>query len=422
MSSVKISAKRLPQHFFTGNRTAFMEALPVGSLALLCSGRPPHRTADEDYTHFGNRNFFYLTGIEQEKSILVLIKTAQESRQILFAASPDAMQERWNGRRLTRDQVGNQSGISEILYLEGFSTILADLIKRLPIHSWWVDESATDGQSEAIREHLQNRLQDLQPDAEYSDLAPLLTKLRMVKSVEEQDLIRQAASLTGEGILSMLRTLRPGLSEYHLWSEFQYTLSQAGCLELAFPSIVAAGQNIFCLHHMQPFGEIKAGDVVQVDVGAIVGGLCADISRVFPADGKFTEKQLAIYQLVRRCQDTAFAFIQPGVHLSQINEQCRLTAAAGLREYGILSGDNPVGEYFWHSVSHHLGMDVHDVCERDAELQPGMVLTVEPGLYVPEWQVGMRIEDDVVVTAAGCDLLSAAIPREAHEIEALMLG
>jgi Xaa-Pro aminopeptidase len=409
--------RHLTPDYFRRNRQALLNMLGEGSLAIVCAGRPPRKTADEHYPHFANRSFFYLTGIEQAESILLIYKHNSHTRTALFIASSDVIHERWNGRRLTRDEAAARSGLDDIAYLEGFSGIMADLAETGPVRLWF-DLTADNPQAHDLRDMLERQAPHLVPN----DLSPLLTQLRMIKQPEELALIREAAKLTGEGVMAILQACRPGIMEYQLCSEFQYTLSQAGCLEPAFPSIVAAGDHIMCLHHMDPVGQVQAGDLVLVDVGATTGGLCADISRVFPASGRFSERQLAIYELVRSCQEMAFATIRPGIRLADINEACRAVARDGLIRLGIMQAGDSVTDYFWHGVSHHLGLDVHDICNREALLQPGMVLTVEPGVYVPAWSTGLRIEDDVVVTADGCQLLSAGIPREASEIEALMQG
>lgn len=410
----------LPTDYFIRNRKNLCEQLSEGSLVLLCSGRPPHRTSDQRYDHFADRNFYYLSGARQENEILLIYRNHEHSRTILFIPAGDEIHERWNGRRLTVDQTRSATGIEEVVYLDAFEGMLADLFDSCRIDRVWLDLSMHNEQANELRRKVQELLSRNMQSGKTADLAPIMTQLRMIKSQPEIDRIRTAANLTGEGILAMLTALRPGLSEYHLWSEFQYTLSQAGCLQPAFPTIVAAGEHTLCLHHMRPFGVIQSGDLVQIDVGAIVGGLCADISRVLPASGRFSERQLQIYNLVRQCQETAFETIRPGIRLAEINQACRETAATGLKKLDLLSDPARIDDFFWHGVSHHLGLEVHDVSHREALLQPGMVLTVEPGLYLTEWQIGIRLEDDVVVTEDGCQNLSAGIPREAHEIEALM--
>jgi Xaa-Pro aminopeptidase len=409
--------KALPTSYFQSNRQALGNLLADGSLAMIAAGRAPVRTADAHYRFLANRSFFYLTGIEQEGSILLLLREYGVTRSILFLPSTDPIHERWNGKRVTRPEAMARAGLTDVSYIEGFEGQLADLLATR-VTRLWLDFSAEDAQAQYMRK----RLADENPQLETSDLSPLLIQLRMIKKQEELDLIRESANLTGEGIMAILRACRPGCKEYHLWSEFQYTLSQAGCLEPAFDSIIASGANSLCLHYMNPMATVQDGDLIQLDVGATVGGLCADISRALPANGKFSPRQRQIYDLVRRCEDMAFATIRPGIRLAQINDACQAVAREGLTRLGLLQPEQPVKEYFWHNVSHHLGLDVHDVSNKEALLKPGMVLTVEPGIYIPEWGFGMRLEDDVVVTEDGCHLLSAGIPREADEIEALMGG
>ncbi|NLW11832.1 MAG: M24 family metallopeptidase [Clostridiaceae bacterium] len=415
-------SNKLSLQYFVDNRTRLIELMSQDSLAVFCAGRPEIRTADQKHAHFADRSFFYLSGIEQEQAILLIGRTSAGIRQILFIPPTDMMHERWNGHIISREEAVEASGIEEIYYLEAFEGMLADLFESdKPLHIW-LDRTAANRQAQEIQEFLRELVNRQGPDSqiELRDVSPQLVQLRMIKTEEELNMIRAASALTLEGIMSMLTATRPGMYEYQLMSEFEYTLAQAGCLEPAFPSIVAAGKNALCLHYMQPYDKIAEGDLIQIDLGAIVGGLCADISRVIPASGKFSERQLELYEMVRACQEEAFRVIKPGIKLADINQACRAVAAEGLKKMGLLNDASEVGNYFWHGVSHHLGLDVHDISNREAIIQPGMVLTVEPGIYIPEWQMGMRLEDDVAVTENGCSVLSAAIPREAHEIESLM--
>lgn len=415
-------SSKLSVQYFIDNRKNLIDLMSNDSLAILCAGMPEARTADQKHAHFADRSFFYLSGIEQEEAVLLLGRTSVGIRQMLFVPPTDMMYERWNGHRISREEAMAASGVQEVYYLEAFEGILADLLASdKPLHIWQ-DKTAANKQAQELQVILRELVNRQGPESEIElrDISPQLTQLRMIKTEEELSLIRSASSLTLEGIMAMLSAARPGMYEYQLMSEFEYTLAQAGCLEPAFPSIVAAGKNALCLHYMQPYDKIAEGDLIQIDLGAAVGGLCADISRVIPASGRFSEQQLELYELVRACQEEAFSVIKPGIKLADINQACRAVAAEGLKKMGLLSDASEVGNYFWHGVSHHLGLDVHDVSNREAMLQPGMVLTVEPGIYIPERQMGMRLEDDVVVTENGCSILSAAIPREAHEIESLM--
>ncbi len=406
---------QLPASFFVRNRQRLQDQLGEQYLVLLLAGSSLCRTADEDYPFFANRNFFYLCGIEQENAMLLLFRQGADRREILFLPARDALQERWTGRRLSREQATLKSGMAEVLYRDSFEAVFLDLASRMPLRLW-LDFSANNPQAAGA----QNWIETKSPGLEASNLSPFLTQLRMVKSQEEIACLNEAIALTNRGIAAMMQNLRPGMMEYQLWSHFNHALALEGCLAPAFPSIVAAGENIFCMHYMHPGSPIRSGDLVQIDVGATAGGLCADISRAFPANGRFSQKQLAIYELVRECQETAFATIRPGVRLSEINERCRLTAQRGLAAMGFINSSQSSNDYFWHGVSHHLGLDVHDVANREALLQKGMVITVEPGIYLPLLHLGLRLEDDVLVTENGCLLLSRHIPREASEIEAAL--
>ncbi|MDW7658821.1 MAG: aminopeptidase P N-terminal domain-containing protein [Bacillota bacterium] len=410
---------RLPASYFSTNRDRLLDQLGDPALALLTSGRPPHRTADEDYPFWTDRNYFYLSGLEQEDCVLLLLRAKGQTRQILFIPEQDPMFERWRGHRAGPDEATACSGIDEIQYASCFKGLMADILSDKNIRLW-LDTSAKDSQSSELKSWLTEAFPDQL--ALGRDLEPFLTQLRMIKCPVEIDHMQKAIALTGTGIRAMLRRMEPGLMEYQLWAEFAGVLAEAGCLSPAFPSIVASGKNLFCLHYMKPFSQIEDGDLVQIDVGAITGSLCADISRVIPANGRFSERQKELYQIVRQCQETAFAVIRPGTTLAAINEACRKTAYQGLTAAGMMKPGEAITDYFWHNVSHHLGLDVHDVANRETTLQPGMVLTVEPGIYIPTINIGMRIEDDVLVTEEGCRNLSQAIPREYAEIEAIMSG
>lgn len=408
---------QLPLSYFSANRKRLSDQLDDPSLAIILSGRPPHRTSDETYPFSVNRNFYYLSGLDQEECVLLLIRRDGQSSEILYIQEQDPIFERWRGHRVSLEEAGAFTGITDIRLI---GRLRDDLIEWLswPNLSLWLDGSALDSQAMEMKQWLA----DISCDrpVKHQDLEPILTRLRMIKCKDELDQIKKAIHLTKDGVLAMLSCLKPGLMEYHLWAEFAYSLAKSGCLSPAFPSIVASGEHIFCLHYMTPYAQIQEGDLVQVDVGAASCYLCADISRVFPAGGQFTDQQKKVYQIVRQCQITAFETIRPGMTLQSINEACHETARRGLMDAGFMKPDEPIKDYFWHNVSHHLGLDVHDVSEREAPLQPGMVLTVEPGIYIPAAGIGMRIEDDVVVTNEGCLILSEGIMREAEEIEAFM--
>ena len=263
-----IQVLRLSPDFHAGRRAALQAALGDGFLVLLAAGRPPRRTADENYAFFANRNFYYLTGVEQDNSVLLMFRKAGQSRDILFIPPADPMIERWNGKRLKLNEAADCSGVPEIEYLSSFEGILSDLLASRPA-AIYIDKSSADVQAAELHALLAQQT----PGVEPLDLAPFLVRLRMIKTDEEISLMREAITLTGRGIRAMLDIIRPGRMEYELWSAFRHALAMEGCLTPAFAPIVASGENALCLHHMNPKSRIGCGDLVQIDVGAIVGGL-----------------------------------------------------------------------------------------------------------------------------------------------------
>lgn len=409
---------KLPASFFAGNREKLMARLPERVLAVAFAGRAVPMSADQEYPFFANRNFYYLTGIEQEESALVVVRTGEEIRTILFIQTADAIRERWTGRRLRRDEASELSGIDDVRFLP----LMEDFLKPyMSDHSYPV--ALAEGAAFGPAKDFEKQILSLSKEREVISLEKILTAMRMFKEPSEVEMIRKAIELTDEAIREAAARIVTDVTELDLTTAFDYALARRGCLLPAFTSIFAAGENALCLHHMKPSGKAGRGDLIQIDVGGRVAGLCADISRVFPASGSFSPEQKALYAAVRACQETAFRYIRPGGTLAGMNAECRITARAELEKMGVMNAGNPaeddVGLYYWHSASHHMGHDVHDVCIREMPFEPGMVLTVEPGIYIPERGIGFRIEDDVLVTENGCEILSESVPREWDEMCAM---
>ncbi len=402
--------------FFSENRRRFFEKLEDNALCVLFSGTPRRRSADADYPYFANRNFYYLTGIGQEGSALVIVKTGGRIvRLVLCIRSYDAHAERWTGKRLTRDEAAARSGIYDVSFSEGL-----DAIVQKQLDGWtgsvWIDGNAAPDSNLWFTKLVGEQCRGMK----IGDLFPVFSELRAVKSPYEIAMLREAIRITAQGIERIYRTAAPGMAEYELAAEFAHELAIRGAGQPAFDSIVAAGDNFNYLHYPQLDAVLQPDDMVLLDVGASWGGLCADISRAFPVSGRFSPRQLEVYRAVRECQEVAFRLLRPGVLIRDINLACRKQAAASLLRLGVLYSAEEIDRYYWHNVSHPLGFDVHDITGRDRVLAEGMVVTVEPGIYIPEWHAGLRIEDDVLITKDGCEILSAEIPREPEEIEAIL--
>lgn len=414
-----VRENRLPASFFAANRQKLLFRLPARALVVVFAGKAVNMSEDSEYRFFANRNFFYLTGVEQEESVLVISKNSDQVRTLLFVQMADALKERWTGKRLRVEEAQSFSGISDVIYLPSFEDFLQPYLsdQSLPVA---IEEGHAYGPGKAFEKSMLS----LHKEREIISLDPHLTRLRMIKEPCEIEMIRRAIKLTDEAIREMAELIRPDITELSLMSAFNYALARRGCLIPAFPSIFAAGPNALCLHHMNPTGQARSGELIQIDVGGRVAGLCADISRVFPASGAFTEEQKSLYAAVRACQEKAFQTIRPGAYVAEINSEVKHTAKQQLEKMGIIQDDNPtqvdVTSYYWHRVSHHMGLDVHDLSAHEVPLEPGMVLTVEPGIYVTQMGIGFRIEDDVLVTEDGCEILSSFVPRELDEICAMI--
>ncbi len=406
---------RFPSSFFAENRRKLLQKLPENVVAVLFAGKAVIMSSDSEYPFFANRNFYYFTGIEQEQSVLVLSRQGSKVEETLFIQTQDPLRERWTGKRMTRELCAELSGIESLHFLPEFE----DFIKPI-LHDRSLAIALEEGSFTGPGKDFEKLVLSLDGEREMISLESVCARIRMIKEPCELDMIRQAIRLTQEAVEETTRLIKPGVSELLLTSAFQYALNRRGCLIPAFPPIFAAADNAMCLHHMNPTGQAQAGDLIQVDVGGRVAGLCADISRVFPASGYFSDRQRELYAAVRACQEACFRAICPGKLLSEVNDETKRCAKEELRRLSLLSEDpsdlRDVSLYYWHNASHHLGHDVHDVCLREIPLQEGMVITVEPGIYVEEWGIGFRIEDDVVVTSDGCEILSDFFPREADEV------
>ncbi|MHB1453326.1 MAG: aminopeptidase P N-terminal domain-containing protein [Saccharofermentanales bacterium] len=406
----------LNPEYFKENRRKFFEKLEDGSICILFAGTPHRKSADADYPFYANRNFYYLTGIGQEGSALVIMKTGSKIIKLLLCIRTyDAHAERWTGKRLTRSEASAISGIYDVTFSEGLDAVLDKMLEGWT-GSVCIDDNAASDSNAWVTGFLASRYHKLK----VNDIYRIFSELRAFKSQYEIEMMKKAIDITSSGINAIYRTAAAGMAEYELAAEFEHAIGRCGAGEPAFESIIAAGDNFNYLHYPQLDTVIQPDDMVLLDVGASWCGLSADISRAFPVSGRFSDRQLSVYRAVRECQEVAFRLLKPGVYIKDINLACRSKAADSLLLLGVIYSRDDIDKYYWHNVSHHLGLDVHDIVGRERMLEAGMVVTVEPGIYIPEWGTGLRIEDDVLITQEGCEVLSADIPREPEEIEALL--
>ena len=371
------------------------------------------RDVERDYVQdndFRQTNtFFYLTELETQDAWLLIVAGGEAATTVLFLPPRTPSQERWTGLRLGPDSTAARlSGIGRVLPTDSLDRMLAALFRASgPIYAP-LDVTTRD----------EPRLKELVfSGRDVRNLRPLVDSMRLVKDADEIARMRKAIDISAAGHIAAMQAARPGVWEYELEAALEAAFRRNGADRLGYPSIVGSGPNSTTLHYDVNRRQTRDGDLVVVDAGAEWGQYTADVTRTFPVNGKFTPRQKAIYDLVLATQQTAFDSTRPGATVAQLNRIAREYLRA---HSGTLCGAQSCDGYFIHGLGHWLGMDVHDVGDYGTPLKPGMVLTLEPGIYLPAESLGVRIEDDVLVTATGAEWLSAKAPKTTVEIERLM--
>lgn len=409
------------ENVYLKHRSALGQLLQDGDMAVFFAGHAPKSTADAHYDFKTNKNFFYLTGLQQEHFKLVLLKKGDNVETTLFIEKPDYDVEKWVGRKLKKEVATEISAIESVQYLDGFERFVTQAVynnkaKRLVLDleklGWDEDHSVA---------HLFSKEFQLRfPHVPMASAHPMLTALRMIKCDYEVEQVKKAIDLTKQGLDAVMATLKPGMLEYQIASVFAHTIRYNGADGNSFPTIAASGGDAVILHYVENNKAVKRGDLLLLDLGAQYQEYCADISRTYPVSGKFTEEQAKYYNIVLKAMDAVIDMMKPGVAFSALNLKCREVLAELLIQDGLIENIDGLAKYYYHGVSHHLGLDVHDLGDREGVLAPGMIFTVEPGLYIAEKEIGIRIEDDILITEDGHINLSSSIPKTVEAIEAYM--
>lgn len=411
--------------FHQQNRQELYRSLPAGSLLLLFSGHAPRKTGDEDYPFFADRSFVYYTGIEQADSVLAAVKEAGGSAsETLFMLPPDVYLERWNGRRLKPEEAEERSAVKDFQYNSTFLPFLEDLIAS-GISTICLDFDRRRIDEQPVRQAFQLAawLGKNYPFVHIENIHGLISGQRTIKKPCELEAMRHAETITAEGIMAMMRAARDGIYEYQLKAEFDYALAQHGVLAPGFPSIVSAGRNNFCIHYHEYRGQAHNGDMVLNDVGACWDNEINDVSRGWPLNGRFSDRQKLLYTCAYNTSNHMFQTLKPGLPMSHVDQEIRRFNFEQLRDAGVCDSFENVGTYIWHGGAHHVGYDVHDLVDVDGGrrlLEPGMVFCVDVGIYHEEWGIGFRLEDNCLITEDGCECLSAVVPRSIQDIEDYM--
>jgi Xaa-Pro aminopeptidase len=403
-------------------RQKLYEHLDEGEALILFAGSAPRKTADASYPFFANRNFYYLTGILQSESVFLAVKRGGEMVETLFLHPKDPMAERWRGERISHEKASGDSAIEHVRDLKDFEATVDELLASGAISGLWYDFDKYDANRlDAPQNQHSKSVRAAYPSVTFRDAYPLICAARTIKDATEIAHIREAISLTREGIHAMMKAARAGMYEYQLEAVFNKVLADDGVREPAFANIVSAGRNNFYIHYEEPIGLLHDGDLILTDVGARKNQYVGDISRAFPVNGRFTPEQKQVYSIALKVNKELMGLLVPGTTtFEDIEAHARRRVGEELVAAGFLGENEDVSKYYWHKGTHHIGLDVHDVGPPGSPIAPGMVFTIDVGIYIEDKNIGFRVEDNVAITETGYEHLSADIVREIDDIEAMM--
>lgn len=432
----------MTQQEYLRRRQALLATMKPGSAALIFAAPEATRSNDSEYPYRQSSDFWYFTGFNEPEAVLVLIKSDDtHNHSVLFNRVRDLTAEIWFGRRLGQEAAPEKLGVDRALAFSEINEQLAQLLNGLDevYHAQGEYAYADEIVFTALDTLRKGSRQNLKAPASVTDWRPVVHEMRLFKSPEELEVMRRAGEISALAHTRAMERCRPGMFEYQLEGEILHEFTRHGARFPSYNTIVGGGENGCILHYTENESELRDGDLVLIDAGCEYKGYAGDITRTFPVNGKFTPAQRAIYDIVLDSLETALTLFRPGTTIQEVTGEVVRIMVTGLVNLEILKGDveqliaeNAHRAFFMHGLSHWLGLDVHDVGfygpDRSRVLEPGMVLTVEPGLYIAtdadvpaQYRgIGIRIEDDIVITETGNENLTATVVKKADDIEALM--
>lgn len=428
---------------FSRRRKRLMDIMNIGSIAILPASQVRSRNSDVEYPYRQDSDFYYLSGFPEPEAVAVLIPDRKHGEFILFCREKDPESEIWHGRRSGLEKAVEYYGADDAFPISDLDEILPGLIenKERVYYNMGIDHDFDVHVQEWVNQVRGKARTGVTAPEEFISLGHALHELRLHKSRGEIKAMRRAAKISAKAHIIAMQKCKPGMKEYQIESELLHEFMKQGCRSSAYPSIVGGGANGCILHYTENSDPLNDGDLLLIDAGAEHDCYASDITRTFPINGQFSKEQEIAYEIVLAAQEAAIKKVQPGNHWNDPHTAAIREITIGLKEMGILKGRLPTllkeeayKPFYMHRTGHWLGMDVHDVGDYKVSgewrlLEPGMVLTVEPGLYIAEhsrnvakkwWNIGIRIEDDVLVTKTGHDILSKDAPKTVADIEAIM--
>src|ERR1700761_1846632 len=426
--------KYLPvnEHLFTHNRKNFVSRIKPNSIAVFFSNDEYPRSGDQSFIFKQNADFFYLTGIDQEQSILVLFPDCPNSlyKEVLFLRQTNEHIAVWEGHKYTKEEARKTSGIESVYWLNEFDSILHSIINYADNIYINTNENDRFGFSVPYRDlRMLDELRIKYPLHHYERSAPIMRDLRVVKSATEIDLTKKACEITRDAFIRVLKFIQPGVTEYEIEAEITHEFLRQRATGHAYTPIIASGKNAIVLHYIDNNQVCKDGDVILFDFGAEYGNYNADMSRSIPVNGRFTKRQREVYDAVLRVMRAAAKMIIAGAVWNDYHDEVGKIMTSELIGLGLLTKHDvekqdpkmpAYKKYFMHGTSHHLGIDVHDFAGRYTPFAVGNILTCEPGIYIPAESLGIRLENNILITKDGNVDLMADIPVEVDHIEEIM--
>ena len=423
---------QLNREIFIENRSRFTALMKPNSLAIFTSNDIYPTSADGHLPFKQHSDILFLSGADQEESILVLFPDAHKDnlKEVLFLKETNDLIAVWEGARYTKDEAFDISGIKSVFWLSDFERVFNEMaVNSERIYLNGNEHLRAHVETELRHDRMNKWIKEHYHGHEFERSQPILHRVRGTKTALELEVMREAATITTKGYKRILKFLKPGVWEYELEAEFMHEFLINRSLGFAYTPIIAAGSNANVLHYIENNDQCNDGDLVLFDVGAEYGNYTCDVTRCYPVNGKFTARQTEVYNAVLRVHEGAIALLRPGIMLDDYHKKVGELMTEELLKLGLITAVDVANEdpawpaykkYFMHGTSHYLGLDVHDYGLWTIPVEEGMVFTVEPGIYIPEEGLGIRIEDDIVITKDGHENLTRAIPKTVEEIEAFM--
>ncbi|MEO5947734.1 MAG: aminopeptidase P family protein [Chitinophagaceae bacterium] len=422
----------LNPEIFIKNRERFISKMQKNSIAIFVSNDEVSSNGDAIYNFKQNSDLFWLTGISQEDSMVILFPDNPDPkyREVLVLVRPNELMEKWNGKRLRIKEAQAISGLQTIVWLDSLEGLLQPWVHLAD--NIYLDSNENDRKASLLRTREYRFIDEMRsryPLHNYVRAAKILKELRGIKTADEVEVLQKAVDITDNTFRRILQFVKPGVMEYEIEAEIFHSFLSQRATGPAYGSIIASGDNARILHYVSNNAECKDGELILMDFGAEYGGYCADLSRTIPVSGKFGRRQKTVYNACLHLHDYAKSILKPGISIVDYTDKVGEEATQQFLKIGLLKKTDVKNEdpenrayrkYLYHGISHHLGVDVHDLGTRTEPIKAGMVFTVEPGIYIEEEKMGVRIENNLWITKTGSKDLMKNIPITAEEIEALM--